>query len=218
MLKKLFLFVAIVASVAVFAEIDFKKIDFINVNAEQVKSMKEFIETGKSPTRKSACEIAIYAFENNIKLSNFEQIVNIAQKKEKKIYKAFSNSVYYVYCSKQLDKFGAQILKDERSDNNYTVNYMIAYGLWKIENPQKYQINFIKSELESKKSKISVTVFNKIIDNFINSIEKDTEENAIKNLKLVYRAIVKKLMDNPELKTAATKVGLVLRSYGVKVE
>lgn len=218
MLKKLFLFAAMVASVAVFAETDFKKIDLVNVNAEQVKSMKEFIATAKSPTRKSACEIAIYAFENNIKLSNFEQIVNIAQKNEKEIYKAFSNSVYYVYYSKQFDKFGAQILKDERSDNNFTVNYMIAYGLWEIENPQKYQINFIKRELELKKSKISVAVFNKVIDNFIKSIEKDTEENAIKNLKLVYRAIVKKLMDNPELKTAATKVGLVLRSYGIDIK
>lgn len=212
MLKKIFALVVAVVSVSVLANdsANYKKINFSNVTSEQVTYMKDYCSKNKN-YHAAVYAIAVYAKENPSEALTIEKMENIAKKNVKYSPDIYPSVIAYVQKTNQINKFSLELAKNSNYKKTELFKWLVINGTIKFDNANEWRVNYIKT---SKNKTRIIYAINAIIENA--SSMKD--EDAVKYLTDAYRAVLPKLVDMPELKNIATKLGLTLKSYGVDVK
>lgn len=213
MLKKTILFAMVGLCVSAFAAtVDINKYDFKNLTAEQVNEMKAYISSSdKKEYIAAICSIAVYKYDNSkedLTLAKMEEIAKSVYGEKTGCYSAVLS---YIAKTKQHSKYANQLLTNSNYNTHVHFCNMVSYGAIKADNVNDFRLVVITKS----KSKTSIT---KNVNFLINDCQKLKDEDAIAYLKAAYKSILPRLADDAEFKSAATKLGLALRSYGVDVK
>ena len=210
MFKKMFMLAAVMAGVSVFAATDFKKVDYSTFTAESVAQIKADLGNVKAgDSAAGACAIAVYRFENGNKILSLAEMEGIANKHTKQV---LSSVIYYARKAKMFNYYLPEFLKNEKYSNTIYFCNLVVTGAVKVDNPQDYCFIVLS------KSRVNVSLSNRAAVKLIEFSGKMPEAKAVEALKKAYQIVLPRLVEYPELKTAATKLGLALKSYGVDVK
>lgn len=215
MLKKMFVVFALVAGVSVFAEVNdhenWRKVNMASITSEQIAYMKDFSSKNKGYHSAIYALTVFYAENPNAEftVAKMESIVKGYVNSEKGIY---SPVMGYISRSGKINNaIATELLKSGKYDNEEAFKWLVVKGVINAGNVNQYRVNYIKDATDG--NKIATTV-----NYLINDCSKLKDAEATKYLTAAYRVILPKLVDVPDLKNSATKLGLALKAYGVDVK
>lgn len=216
MLKKFFVGLFCAMCLGVFAEVQLTKFYFSKVDATDVQKMKEVLKQGKTKeVHIIAGAVAIFCLENQGKEITLEQMEDVAKQYAKTENDAYYSVLRYLYRNNLLDKYSNKIIDNNKYVDNPMYMHLVGYNFIKTSNNFDVRMKYIKLV---KITEQNLYLFNDAVNLTLKECENESDENAIKMLKKMYRFFLPKVGENAFLKPIATKIGLTLRSYGVDVK
>ena len=209
MLKKMFVVLTLVAGVSVFAAADFKSVNYTNLTAEQVAQLKTSLN-GATGRDAACCAIAVAKFEAKRDLT-LDEMMGVAKKYVSATTSQVNAVIAYISKTNVLNKYVGEMVKNDNINKSEYFAYLVVSGRANVDNPSTYCFYIIKN---TKLGKDAYRAVNRLVE-YCNNI---SEDKAVVELKKAYQIILPRLADYPDFKTAATKIGLALKSYGVDVK
>ena len=209
MLKKMFVVLTLVAGVSVFADVDLKTLDVKNLTADKVAEIKTQL-TKSTGLHAAVASMAVTKFESNKDLT-FVEMETIAKKYcNKKGFQVLA-VVLYIDKTQSYNKYASDVFGDEKYTNSEYFCKLVVDGKFNYNNVQDCCFVILS---KSKRVNYVSLASNKMIE----SCNQTNEKKAVENLKKAYQILLPRLVDFPEFKTPATKLGLALKAYGVDVK
>lgn len=197
----------------------------LNINkSTDVQALKAQLEAkDTAPLTKSLIEIRIAYLENPANVDSIEKLEKFISKYFPNVNSNILGRLVLARCRNSNDFLGTLAPKAyaKYKDNLYAKEVYCLYGYPKTsvyteQEKRAAGIEVMLNRLDAKK--IEVNKLNIALKFYIDATAK-LDTSMVKNdLVPVYRKAVVLLVDNPDLKPFATRVGLVLRANGIDVK
>lgn len=216
MLKKFFVGLFCAMCLGVFAEVKLTEFYFRKVDATDIQKMKEVLKQGKTKeVHIIAGAIAIFCLENQGKEITLEQMEQVAKQYAETENKAYGAILRYLQRNNLINKYSNKIIGNNKYVHDLLYKYLVGYNFIKTNNNFELRMEYIATINDVEKK---LHLFNSAVNLTLKECENESDENAIKMLKKMYRFFLPKVGENALFKPIATKIGLALRSYGVDVK